>query len=197
MILPKMIRTYLSWPTWMAPRPRPPLDLADYPIRTNEKLRFADTDRNGHVSNAVFAVCCQNARMEILHDRTRIPLPIDGQFVIARFELEFLDEMHWPGTVQVGTRLDRIGRSSLTMAQSLFAEHGRVADARSTVVLIDRSTRRPTPFPQETAAALRTLTGKAAANGQGNRVAASAIAGRMRSSISPQPDQQRSETVCL
>lgn len=189
MTLPKMIETYLSWPAWMTPRPRPPLVLADFPIRTNEKLRFADTDRNGHISNAVFAICCQNARMEILHDRTRIPLPIDGQFVIARLELEFLGEMHWPGTVEIGTRLDHVGRSSLTMAQSLFLRDCRVADARSTVVLVDRSTRRPTPFPQETAAALHALTGKATANGQGNGVAAPAMPRRMRFSISPQPDQ--------
>lgn len=78
-----MIRSYFGWPTG-GKRQQLGIELADYPIRTSEKLRFADTDRNGHVSNAVFAVCCQNARMEILHDRTRIPLPIDGQFVIVR-----------------------------------------------------------------------------------------------------------------
>lgn len=189
MTLPTMIKTYLSWPTWMTPRPRPPLDLADYPIRTNEKLRFADTDRNGHVSNAVFAVCCQNARMELLHDRTRVPLPIDAQFVVARLELEFLSEMHWPGTVEIGTQLDRIGRSSLTMAQSLFLEHCRVANARSTVVLVDRSTRRPTPFPQETAAALRTLAGTVIPSVLRNGVAAPTVSSRMPSTTSRQPDQ--------
>ena len=42
--------------------------LADYPICTLEKLRFADTDRNGHLTNSVFAACWQNARMELLYD---------------------------------------------------------------------------------------------------------------------------------
>ncbi len=161
MTLPRVLETYFVFPAWFNPRTRSQPALEDYPIRTSEKLRFADTDRNGHVSNAVFAVCCQNARMELLHDRSRIPLPIDAQFVVARLALEFLKEMHWPGTVEIGTRLDHVGRSSVTVAQSLFIDGSCVANATSTVVLIDRSTRRATPFPHETASALRTLANAA------------------------------------
>ena len=157
MRLPRLLDAYLAFPAWFNPRARTQPSLEDYPIRTSEKLRFADTDRNGHVSNTVFAVCCQNARMELLHDRSRVPLSIDAQFVVARLTLEFLKEMHWPGTVEVGTRLNRIGVSSVTMGQSLFLEGFCVANATSTVVLINRSTRHATPLPHETAAALRTL----------------------------------------
>ena len=49
--------------------------LADFPTTTVEKLRFADTDRLGHITNSVFAVCCQNARMELLCDPRRVPIP--------------------------------------------------------------------------------------------------------------------------
>lgn len=157
MSLPRLLDTYLTVPAWFNPRTRSQPALEDYPIRTKEKLRFADTDRNGHVSNAVFAVCCQNARMELLHDRSRVPLPIDAQFVIARLTLEFLKEMHWPGMVEIGTRLERVGTSSITMDQSLFLGEECVANATSTVVLIGRSTRSSTPFPSDTAAALRAL----------------------------------------
>jgi len=132
-------------------------ELADYPIRTSEKLRFADTDLNGHVSNATFATCCQNARMEVLCDRSRVPIPIDAHFVLARFELDFLAEMRWPGIVEVGSRVCRVGRASVTMAQSLFLGNRCVANAVSTVVLVDRSTRCATPLPHETAVALRAL----------------------------------------
>jgi acyl-CoA thioester hydrolase len=132
---------------------RPRLD--DYPIHTSEKLRFADTDCNGHISNAVFAVCCQNARMELLHDPSRVPLPINAQFVIARLEIDFLGEMRWPGSVVIGTRCDHISRSSLLMTQALFVDGRCAATARSTVVLMDRATRRAAPLPPETALALR------------------------------------------
>ncbi len=148
---------------WSAPARHPP-HLMDYPIRTAEKLRFADTDCNGHISNAVFAVCCQNARMELLHDPRRVPLPIDAQFVIVRFEIDFLGEMHWPGTVVIGTRCERIGRSSLTLAQVLFIDGSCAASARSTVALMDRTTRRAIPLPPETAAAVQAFRSE---NGNG------------------------------
>ena len=134
-------------------RTRPRVE--DYPLHTTEKLRFADTDCNGHISNAVFAVCCQNARMELLHDPRRIPLPIDGQFVIARLEIDFLGEMRWPGSVVIGSRCEHVGHTSLVMTQALFVDERCAASARSTVVLMDRATRRAAPLPPETALALQ------------------------------------------
>lgn len=177
MSLPRLLEAYLTFPPWLTPRTRPQPILDDYPIRSSEKLRFADTDRNGHVSNAVFAICCQNARMELLHDRGRVPLSIDAQFVVARLTFNFLKEMHWPGTVEIGTRLDRVGSSSVTMSQSLFLDGSCVANATSTVVLIDRSTRRATPFPSETAAALRGLANGAEHKPRRNGAAVTVISG--------------------
>ena len=146
-----------------AAKQRPCLD--DYPLRTAEKLRFADTDCNGHISNAVFAVCCQNARMELLHDPRRVPMPIDAQFVIVRLEIDCLGEMRWPGTVVIGTRCERIGRTSVMVAQALFVDGSCAASARSTVALMDRATRRAPPIPFETAAALQAFRAAQGSNG--------------------------------
>jgi hypothetical protein len=79
-----------------------PPKLCEYPVRSIEKLRYADTDRNGHISNAVFAVYCQNARMEVLCDPSQVPIPPDTQFAIAKLVLEFR-EMHWAGIVEIVT----------------------------------------------------------------------------------------------
>lgn len=96
--------------------------LADYSVTTVEKLHFADTDRQGHITNTVFAVCRQTARMELICDPRRVPIPRNTLFVIAKLMLEFLAEMHWPGTVDIGTRVERVGRSSVTRTGSV---HGR------------------------------------------------------------------------
>lgn len=134
-----------------------PPKLCDYPVRSVEKLRYADTDRQGHISNAVFAVCCQNARMELLCDPSRVPIPPDSQFAIAKLVLEFRAEMHWPGAVDVGTCVTRVGRSSVVLAQALYVGDRCVAVADSTVVLMDRTSRRSRSLPQETVQALNSL----------------------------------------
>ena len=121
-------------------------------------MRFADTDQNGHVTNSVFAICCQNARMELLCDPEKVPLPSNAQFVIARLLLEFRAEMRWPGAVEVGTRVDHVGRSSVTLAQALFVDERCVAIAESIVALMDRTSRRSMLLPNATAQAFRAFS---------------------------------------
>jgi len=129
----------------------------EFPVWTVEKLRFADTDRNGHITNSVFAVCCQNARMELLCDPKRVPIPRNTQFLIARLVLDFRAEMHWPGSVQIGTRVESIGQSSVTLAQGLFVNQRCVASAESIVVLTHVATRRSVNFSEEVVQAFRGL----------------------------------------
>lgn len=126
-----------------------------FPARTVEKLRFADTDQHGHVTNAVFAVCFQNARLEVLREHG-IP-PADGLVILARLDIAFFSELHWPGAVTVGTRADRIGRASLQLAQAIFSEGRCCAMATSTCMLIDPATHRSMPWPEHTIQALRAL----------------------------------------
>jgi hypothetical protein len=40
--------------------------LEDYPARIIETLRFADADRNGHITSSVFTICCQIGRLALL-----------------------------------------------------------------------------------------------------------------------------------
>jgi hypothetical protein len=104
--LRRVLRATVRRQSWTRSKPRPPQHIGDYPIRSVEKLRFVDTDCSDRISNAVFAVCCQNARMEVLSDPNRAPVPDGAHFVIARLRLDFLAEMHWPGTVEIGTRVE-------------------------------------------------------------------------------------------
>ena len=64
-------------------RQTPNKNIGAEPILSTEKLRLADTDRDGHISTAVFAVCCQNARTEVLSDHSRTPVSDGAQFVSA------------------------------------------------------------------------------------------------------------------
>ena len=50
--------------------------LEQFPIRTYDKLRYADTDRQGHVNNAVFSTFLETGRVELIYDsEAHLPLP--------------------------------------------------------------------------------------------------------------------------
>lgn len=44
------------------------LTLADFPFTSFDKLRYCDTDKQGHVNNAVFSTFLETGRAEFLLD---------------------------------------------------------------------------------------------------------------------------------
>src|SRR5438874_1899835 len=69
--------------------------------------------------------------------------------VLARLDINFLKELHWPGTVEIGTATAEIGRSSYTFMQAIFHDGVCAATARATMVLIDMETRRSRSLPAQ------------------------------------------------
>jgi acyl-CoA thioester hydrolase len=123
--------------------------LDDFPARSHDKLRYGDTDRQGHVNNAVFATLLETGRIEVLRDATA-QLTEDGrEWVIARLTLDFLGEILWPGVVDIGTRVQRVGRTSVGMEQALFQQGRIVARAETVIVQTDVVSRRPAPLSDD------------------------------------------------
>jgi acyl-CoA thioester hydrolase len=120
--------------------------LEQFPLRSTDKLRYADTDRQGHVNNAVFATLFETGRVDLLYDETK-PLREPGTaFVIARLAIDFHAEIVWPGAIDIGTRVARLGRSSIGLEQALFQNGRCVAQAESVLVLMNEATRKSHPL---------------------------------------------------
>lgn len=88
----------------------PNVRLEDFPARTFDKVRYADTDRQGHVNNAAFSSFCETGRVTFLFDPQRPLNPPGTVFVIARLVLDFRDEIRWPGTGSGPTQLGTTGQ---------------------------------------------------------------------------------------
>ena len=121
---------------------------ADYRFWTEEKLRNADTDQQGHVNNANIATFFESGRIDILSAPAIAQVRAVTSILVVRMLTNFRKELFFPGTVRVGTRVARVGRTSLTFEQTIHAANGEVATAEATCVLIDKATRKPTPVPE-------------------------------------------------
>lgn len=130
---------------------------ARYRHWVEERLRFADLDRLGHVNNVAYAVFCENARVDLMRELGYRPGEGDTEWVLARITIDFKAPVHYPGTVSVGTRPLRNGRSSATFGQGLFAGEACVATALSVAVHVDGPTGRSRPIPDEVRAVLESL----------------------------------------
>ena len=124
----------------MAGRPIPSAKIAPdrsaYPFWVEEKIRNADTDQFRHVNNAAIASYCETGRMG-LFARADIAAAMDGlNVVVVKLTIVFEQELYYPDTVQIGTRVSAIGNTSFQVAQGLYGERGRFATSEATCVLM-------------------------------------------------------------
>lgn len=128
--------------------------LADFPCTSHDKLRYGDTDRLGHVNNAVFSTYLETGRVDLLHNQQK-PMAAEGTaFVIANLNLDYLAEINWPGTVEIGTAVRKIGTSSMTLDQAVFQAGQCVATGSSVLVQMNNRTRKSQALSDETRLAL-------------------------------------------
>lgn len=119
----------------LSPAAEPDLrrSLAAYPHHVTSTVRFCDTDRLGHVNNTVLPQFVEAGRVGLIE--TLQPGSDAIQYwVVARLEIDYIRELHFPATVVTGTRTVRVGRTSWTVDSGLFVGDTCIATARSTLV---------------------------------------------------------------
>ena len=128
----------------------PLADRERYKVWNTDKLRLTDVDHQHHVNNAIFAVLYTSVRADFLHNNVR-PLAAKGDmFALVKITIEYLAEMHYPGEVEVGLVIKRVGSTSMTFAQGMFKNGKCVSVAEAVMVLLDPVTRRAKPLPADT-----------------------------------------------
>jgi len=113
-----------------------------------EKLRNADTDQNGHINNAVIASFFEAGRMEVLNDPSIIDLSSQFTFVIVRLEIDYKKELFYPGKVQIGSRITKVGNTSFHFDHTLLNGDIEVAHALAICVLVSKEGHKPVLIPE-------------------------------------------------
>lgn len=96
-------------------------------------MRFGDTDALGHVNNASFASYTEVARLDFL---TCLGKSVRS-LILASLYIDFRRQIKFGERVHVETRIERLGTSSMTLAQTIYADDERATDVRSVVVYFD------------------------------------------------------------
>lgn len=112
------------------------------------QLRYGDTDRQGHINNAVYATLYESGRTGFLFDNEE---SIAGQgyaFVIVKINMDFIEEMNFPGVVQIGSKILSTGNSSFKVGQALFKDDVCCSTSESVIVITDSSTRKSTALTE-------------------------------------------------
>jgi len=129
------------------------VDLTDkdvFPFWSQDRIRFADLDLNGHVNNIAFAVYCETGRVEFresLTERSKPGAKVD--FVVVRTAINFIAQGFYPGQIEVGTRVLKIGDSSCTLGQGVFCNGNCIGTGETVWVYADTEISKSLPIPDE------------------------------------------------
>ena len=120
----------------------PATDRRSYPLWAQDTIRYRDLDRQDHVNNAVYATFFETGRVKYFRDAALGLLADDETFVLARIEIDFLAELHFPGAVDIGVRILSVGRSSYRMGEAIFLGERCVATAEAVMAMLDAHSRK-------------------------------------------------------
>ncbi len=110
-------------------------------------LRFSDQDSLGHINNVAYAAYVEQARVAFIDTFLRDRGDSGIDYILASVNIDYRREMHFPGTVDIGTRLVRIGNKSITTGYGLFKDGENVATAGSVNVFFDPESGKTVAIP--------------------------------------------------
>lgn len=133
------------------------LDLTDrriYGFATEEHLRFADVDANGHINNGAFLQLLENARVSYMRAIVRSGLP-RFRVVVGRLEIDFKRQMFFPGRATACARLLEVHERKCVIGHGLFDGEGDcTAVLKAIMVSLNEETHRSMAFQPAVCAAL-------------------------------------------
>ena len=119
-------------------------DKSIYPHWCSDTVRFSDQDAAGHINNVALCAYLETARLTFIRDMGMMGRGEDGvRGISAGMTVSFLAESHWPGKVDLGTGVMKIGTSSITVGSAAFRDDLCIAAAEMTVVRLKGKTPHP------------------------------------------------------
>ena len=107
------------------------------------QMRFGDTDALGHIDNAAFAQYAEAGRLDFLAQ-----LGVDVTLIIlANLSIDFRSQARFGERLDIETRVERVGQTSVTLLQTVNANGRVAAEMRSVVVLYDYEQHSPRAIP--------------------------------------------------
>ena len=118
--------------------------------RTDIQVRFNDTDALGHLNNTSYALYAELSRIQFLHDLGANVTSL----ILAHLSLDFRKQVKFGEEVYLNTWVEKLGSSSVTLAQEVMSEGEVAAEIKSVVVHFDYKAQKAKPLSDEVRAVL-------------------------------------------
>jgi len=130
---------------------------ADFSHRIQLAVRWGDMDALGHINNVKFFTYDEQVRLQYF-DAIAAVVPefwTGSGIILAKLGCDFIGQLRYPATLEIGFRISRLGRSSLDTEAAMFEGERLVAVSRGTLVWFDYRQQKTLPIPDNVRALIR------------------------------------------
>jgi len=128
-------------------------NLDSYVYQTTDTIRFQDIDRNNHVNNIAFAVYGETGRTNFV-DHLFEEFGDKIEFVVARLVVDYFKQAYFPGAVEIGTAVYKVGTKSCTLIQGIFCKGECIGTSETVWVYYNRKEDHSEVIPDDVRALL-------------------------------------------
>lgn len=134
-----------------------------FPCSVRFPLHWGEMDAFGHVNNARYFTYFESSRVAYL-EKVGLPLrglPTGVSVILASTTADYLRPLHFPAEVEVGTRAERVGRTSMVLAHEVRGLDGTpYARGKSVLVTVHYPEVEKVPVPEPVRRAMEALEGR-------------------------------------
>ncbi|KXN92098.1 hypothetical protein AN958_09547 [Leucoagaricus sp. SymC.cos] len=133
---------------------------SDYPYLLTYPTRWNDNDQYLHMNNAVYNSLFDSITMTYLREHCSFePLKATLMCFLLDLEWKFLAPVSFPDTLDLGLRVNKIGKSSVVCEAAVFVlgNDSPAAIGRRSYVYVDRKSRESSPMTEELRKGLKKL----------------------------------------
>jgi acyl-CoA thioester hydrolase len=119
-------------------------------MKVTVEVPYGDIDAMGHLNNVAYLRYLEWARQKYWFAMRDTDDFWKIDFIMARTEIDYRSAVSMGEVLEIEIHVSRVGRSSFDFSYRVTAGDGRlVAEAKTTQVCYDWSTRAPRPLPEE------------------------------------------------
>ncbi|OAL21745.1 hypothetical protein AYO22_07687 [Fonsecaea multimorphosa] len=104
--------------------------IEDYPYRLEYRTRWSDNDVYGHMNNPYYGVLCDSIANQYLIEKCNYSMHKSPQSgIIAHTYFDYFGSVEYPGVLEVGLRVAKLGKSSVLYEVGVFKKGDAVVKA--------------------------------------------------------------------
>ena len=115
--------------------------------------RWGDADALGHINNTLYARYYESSRLDYFEKLMGMHFTpaLTSGVILADMKIAYLKQLHYPAELEIGSRISRMGNSSLDFDAAVFIKDSDelISTSRGTLVWFDYNANRNKTIPDE------------------------------------------------